>query len=111
MANRYFNVSGSGGNSNIELLDPGDGVNNTKSILITNTHSTEEATVSLYIKSATTTTQTGSTWFLIKSVAIPTGASLFLDDPAMLSFDNRKSDGYGLYASVGASDTVNIIMR
>ena len=111
MANRYFNIDGSGGNNNIELLAPGDGVNNIKSILIVNTHDTADATVSLYIKNATTTTQTGNTWYLIKKIIIPAQVSLLLNDPTMLSFNNRGSDGYGLYLGVGSSDTINVIIH
>ena len=45
----YHNITGSTG-VDVELLKPGDGASNIKSILITNIHATADATVSLFIQ-------------------------------------------------------------
>ena len=94
----------------IELLFPGDGVNNISSILITNTHATADATVSLFIQDAP---ETGSskTFFLINLVVIPAGVSLLLNEPSIFSFSNSSSIGFGLYATVGSTDTVDILIN
>tara|TARA_R100000935_G_C2679433_1_gene102152 strand:+ start:52 stop:414 length:363 start_codon:yes stop_codon:yes gene_type:complete len=94
----------------IELLFPGDGVNGINSVLITNTQATADVTVSLFIQDAP---ETGSskTFFLINLVVIPAGVSLLLNEPSMFSFSNSSSTGFGLYATVGSSDTLDILIN
>ena len=94
---------------NIELLVPGDGASNIKSILITNTHATADATVSLFIQDSPTATTT-STFYMLSTVAIPSDTSLLLDEPTMLEFNNEVG-GYGLYLTVGNSDTLDIMIN
>ena len=48
----YHNITGSTG-VNVELLAPGDGAGDIKSILIANTHATADATVTLFIQDDT----------------------------------------------------------
>jgi len=45
--------------------------------------------------------------YVVKSVAIPAKVSLVLDDAALFQF----GDNYGLYITVGSSDTVDVIVN
>ena len=101
----YHNITGSTG-VDIELLAPGDEGGNIRSIVIANTHATADATVSLFIQNDPETGTT-STFKMLSTVAIPSDTTLLLDDSSMLSFDNG-SDGYGLYLTVGGSDTLDV---
>ena len=102
---QYHNITGSTGVS-VELLAPGDNRNSIKSILLANIHATADATVSLFIQNDPDTGTT-STFYFLSTVAIPSDTSLLLDNSSMLSFDNS-SEGYGLYITVGSSDTVDV---
>tara|TARA_B110000211_G_C13579435_1_gene335576 strand:- start:150 stop:482 length:333 start_codon:yes stop_codon:yes gene_type:complete len=104
----YHNIDGSNG-VDVELLAPGDNSGGIKSILITNTHATAEATVSLFIQN-NPTAAAASTFFMLSTVAIPVGVSLLLDNSDMLSFNNNLS-GYGLYVTVGSSDTLDVLIK
>ena len=103
----YHNINGSNG-VDVELLRPGDNASNIKSILITNIHDTADATVSLFIQNSPTAAA-ASTFYMLHTVAIPSDTSLLLDNSSMLSFNNS-SNGYGLYVTVGSSDTINIMI-
>ena len=103
----YHNISGSNG-VDVEFLRPGDNASNIKSILITNIHATADATVSLFIQDSPTAAA-ASTFYMLHTVAIPSDTSLLLDNSSMLSFNNS-SNGYGLYVTVGSSDTINIMI-
>ena len=104
----YHNITGSTG-IDIELLKPGDGASNIKSILIANIHATADATVSLFIQD-NPTAAAASTFYMLSTVAIPSDTSLLLDNNSMLSFNNN-SNGYGLYMTVGSSDTLNVLIK
>ena len=99
----YHKITGSTGET-IQLIAPGDGANNIKSIMITNIHATADATVSLYIFQSTTS------YYILSTVAIPSDTSLLLDDSNTLSFNNSTS-GYGLAITVGSSDTVDVLIN
>ena len=101
----YHNITGSSGVDN-ELLVPGDDVSSIKSIVITNTHTTAAAQISLFIQDDPETGAT-STFKLVNKISIPSGITLLLDNSSMLSFDNSSS-GYGLYMNVGAADTIDV---
>ena len=103
----YHNITGSTG-VNIELIAPGENVGAIESIMITNTR-TADATVSLYIQNEPTAA-TASTFYIISTVAIPSDTSLLLDNNTVLSFDNSPN-GYGLYLTVGSSDTLDIMIN
>ena len=45
----YHNITGSSG-VNIELIAPGENVNKINTIVIANTHATDDATVTLFIE-------------------------------------------------------------
>ena len=104
----YHNILGSSG-VNKTLLNPGDGASSIKSILIANTHATADATVSLFIQNNPTSGST-STFYMLSTVAIPSDTSLLLDSNDMLSFDNGPN-GYGLYLTVGSSDTLDVMIK
>ena len=104
----YHNITGSSG-VNVELIAPGSEINNIKSILIANTHATADATVSLFIQDDPATGTT-STFYMLSTVAIPSDTSLLLDNSDMLSFNNSAS-GYGLYITVGSSDTLDVSIK
>ena len=105
--NPYHNISGSDG-IEAELLAPGDGANDVKSILITNTYTTD-IIVSLFIQNNPSTAIAPSTFYMLKNVAIADGTSLLLDSNDMLSFDNG-TNGFGLYIQVGSSDTADVFI-
>ena len=104
----YHNITGSTG-VNVELLAPGDEVNNIQSIVIANTHATADATVSLFIQDDPTGAAT-NTFYIISTVAIPSDTSLLLDNSNMLSFNNNPN-GFGLYLTVGSSDTLDVMIN
>ena len=104
----YHNITGSTG-INVELIAPGENVGEIRSIMITNTHATADATVSLFIQDDPTAAAT-STFYILSTVAIPSDTSLLLDNSTVLSFDNS-SNGYGLYLTVGATDTLDVMIN
>ena len=104
----YHNIDGSDG-VDIELFAPGDEGGNILSIAIANTHATADATVSLFIQNDPETGVT-STFKMLSTVAIPSDTTLLLDNTSMLSFDNS-NDGYGLYLTVGSSDTLDLMIN
>jgi len=86
------------------LIAPYD-VSNIKSILLTNVHATADATITLFIQDDPESGAT-STYNFLSTVAIPSDTALFLDDPTMFRFDEL----YGLYITVGSSDTVDVMI-
>jgi len=101
---RFHNITGSTGVT-VELITPTEDNNNIKSILLTNVHATADATVTLFIQNDPTSGTT-NTYNIISTIAIPSDTALLLDNPSIFQFD----DFYGLYITVGASDTVDIII-
>ena len=101
---KFFNITGSTGVT-VELISPTEDNNNIKSILLTNVHATTDATVTVFIQDDPASGAT-STYNLIHTIAIPADTSLVLDNPSMFRFD----DFYGLYITVGSSDTVDVII-
>ena len=104
----YHNITGSTG-VDVELIAPGENVGSIKSIMLTNTHVTADATVSLFIQDDPTGAAT-NTFYILSTIAIPSDTSLLLDNSTVLSFDNSSS-GYGLYLTVGASDTLDVLIN
>ena len=102
---RFHNITGSTG-VNVELIKPTEDNNNIKSILLTNVHATADATVTLFIQDDPASGTT-STYNIISTIAIPSDTALLLDNPSMFSFD----DFYGLYITVGSSDTVDVMIN
>ena len=100
---KFYNITGSTGVT-VELIAP-DAINNIKSILLTNVHATADATVTLFIQDDPESGAT-STYNFLSTVAIPSDTALFLDNPSMFKFD----EFYGLYITVGSSDTVDVVV-
>ena len=101
---KFYNITGSTGIT-VELISPTEDNNNIKSILLTNVHATADATVTVFIQDDPTSGAT-STYNILSTVAIPSDTALLLDNPSMFRFDNF----YGLYITVGSSDTVDVII-
>lgn len=102
----YHNVTGSTG-VDVELIAPKSGISNIKSILITNTHATADATVTLFIEDDPSAAA-ASIYKILSTVAIPSDTSLLLDNPSVINFDNNT---YGLYLTVGSSDTLDVMIN
>tara|TARA_R110000823_G_scaffold67376_1_gene157220 strand:- start:23 stop:340 length:318 start_codon:yes stop_codon:yes gene_type:complete len=101
---KFYNVTGSTGVT-VELISPTEDNGGIKSILLTNVHATADATVTLFIQDDPTSGTT-STYNLIHTIAIPADTSLLLDNSSIFRFN----DFYGLYITVGSSDTVDVII-
>jgi len=103
----YYNVLGvsvTGGTSNTtELVSPTSEYR-ISSLTISNVHSSNDATVTLFIQNDPTSGST-KTYNIIKSIAIPAKTTLLFDNPNML----KVPTDYGLYVTVGDNDTVDII--
>jgi len=104
----HHNITGSTG-VNVELLAPGDGASNIKSIIIANVHDDTDATVSLFIQDSPTL-GVNDTVYLIKTLEIPQSVSFLFDEEKMLRFNNS-IDGYGLYVTVGSGDTMDVMIN
>ena len=102
----YHNINGSNG-VDIELIALGTNINEIKSILITNTHATADATVTLFIED-NPTAAAASIFKILNTVAIPADTSLILDNSSIISFDNSI---YSLYITVGSSDTLDVMIN
>ena len=103
----YHNITGSTG-VDISLIQPGEDIK-VKSILITNTHATADATVSLFIQDQPSAAA-AKTYRILSTIAIPSDTSLLLDNSSMLKFDNS-DNGYGLFITVGSSDTIDVMIN
>ena len=101
---KFYNIIGSAGIT-VELISPTEDNGGIKSILLTNVHATADATVTLFIQDDPISGAT-STYNILSTVAIPSDTALFLDNSSMFRFD----DFYGLYITVGSSDTVDVII-
>ena len=93
------------GGVTVELISPTADNGGIKSILLTNIHATADATVTLFIQDDPASGAT-STYNLIHTIAIPADTSLLLDNSPMFKFN----DFYGLYITLGSSDTVDVII-
>ena len=102
---KFFNVVGSD-NITVELIAPDEEVGSIKSILLTNIHASNDATVKLFIQDDPLSGTT-STYNILTNLDIPFELSLLLDNPSMLRFPVD----FGLYITVGASDTVDVIIN
>ena len=97
---KFFNVTGSTGVT-VELITPTEDNGGIKSITLTNVHATADATVTVFIQDDPSTGAT-STYNIISTIAIPSDTALILDTiPAF-------PDDFGLYITVGSSDTVDV---
>jgi hypothetical protein len=102
---KFYNITGSTGVT-VELIGPDVSSSGIKSVLLTNVHASNDATVTLFIQDDPTSGTT-STYNIIHTVAIPADTSLLLDNPSLFLHDNK----YGLYITVGSSDTVDVMIN
>jgi len=103
---RYHNIAGATAVTT-ELIKSGSKAKNIKSIVITNNHASAAATVTLFLQS-NPTDAAPSTFNMLSTVSIPTNASLLLDNQSMITFDNSK---FGLYITVGSTDTIDVLIN
>tara|TARA_A100001515_G_scaffold94588_1_gene75732 strand:+ start:1662 stop:1985 length:324 start_codon:yes stop_codon:yes gene_type:complete len=101
----YHNISGSTAVTN-RLIQRGSNANNIKSILITNTHGTNNGTITLFLQDSTGVVV--KSFNILSTVLLPPDTSLLLDNQALLSFDNNI---YDLFITVGSSDTVDVLIN
>tara|TARA_R100001594_G_scaffold139175_1_gene183346 strand:+ start:850 stop:1188 length:339 start_codon:yes stop_codon:yes gene_type:complete len=104
----YHNIIGSS-SVTTELLAPGDTRGDIATITLTNKHATNDATVSLFIQKLSADSTASSSYYILSTLAIPSDTSLLLDNPNMLSFDNSVR-GFGLYITVGSTDTLDVLI-
>tara|TARA_R100001163_G_scaffold65306_1_gene62033 strand:- start:1768 stop:2085 length:318 start_codon:yes stop_codon:yes gene_type:complete len=102
----YHNIDGSTG-INVELIKVGTGVRSIRSILITNTQGSNAATVSLFLQDDPAAAS-AKTYNILSTVSIPADTSLLLDEESLLTFNNTV---YGLYMTVGSSDTLDVLIN
>ena len=102
---KFYNITGSTGIT-VELIAPTADNGNIKSILLTNVHASADATITLFIEDDPTSGTT-RTYNIIHTIAVPADSSLLLDDSSMFRFDEE----FGLYITVGSSDTVDVIIN
>ena len=100
---RYHNIVGSSAVTT-ELIAPFEDISNIKSIVITNTHATADGTITLFIQKSTTSSTT--TFKITNILKLPAGVSLLLDDK-MFSI----TTDFGLYITVGSSDTMDVLIN
>ena len=99
----FYNITGSTGVT-VELIAP-SAPNDIKSVLLTNVR-TADATITLFIEDDPSSGATRK-YNIIYTIALPAYSSLFLDNPSMFMF----GDEFGLYVTVGSSDTVDVIVN
>ena len=97
----HYNVTGSTGVT-VELIEPNTETD-IKSIILTNIHATADATVTLFIQDDPDDVAF-NTYKLLNIVAIQAKTALLLNDASMCNFSNV----YGLYVTVGSSDTIDV---
>ena len=102
---KFYNITGSTGVT-VELISPTATNAGIKSILLTNIHATDAATATLFIQDDPTSGST-STYKLINKISIPANAALLLDESSIFRFDEK----YGLYITVSATNTVDVIIN
>jgi len=77
-----------------------------RSLLLTNVHASNDATVTIFIQDDPAAAAP-KTYNIIHTIAIPADTSLLLDNSSMLTHDDR----FGLYITVGSSDTVDVMIN
>tara|TARA_R100001224_G_C3889165_1_gene104328 strand:- start:130 stop:465 length:336 start_codon:yes stop_codon:yes gene_type:complete len=101
----YHNIDGSTGVTNT-LIERGSKSGALKTILITNTHATNSATVTLFLQSSPTAGEP-ETFNILFTTPIPVAMSLLLEEKDGIVFNNSV---YGLYMTVGGADTLDVII-
>jgi len=106
---RFYNIDPSGDATQgvtVELIPPNENNGSIKSILLTNVHATADATITLFIQDDPANAET-NTYNILSTVAVPSDTALLLDNASIFHFPNA----YGLYITVGSSDTVDVMIN
>mgnify|MGYP001188416830 CR=1 FL=1 len=100
----YYNITGSSGVTT-ELISPNVDAS-VSSLTICNTHASNDASITLFIQDNPTSGAT-NTYNITKLVALPAKTTLLFDNENLFNYGNK----YGLYITVGSSDTVDVIIN
>lgn len=110
MATLFHNVTGSTG-VDVTLLSPGDINVPIKSIVVTNIHGSNAATLTVFFGKGSKRDKAAERYRVLNELSLPAKASFILDDnyiPGLLGYNKQV---YGLYLTVGASDTVDVLIN
>ena len=99
----YYNISGSS-SVTTELVAPTSDLR-IGTLNVCNTHASADASVTIFIQNDPSSGTT-ETYNILKNVVLPAKTSLLLDNSNL--FDYKPS--YGLYITVGSSDTVDVVI-
>ena len=99
----YYNIDGSS-SVTTELIAPASTVD-VKSLTVCNTHATANASITLFIQNDPSSGTT-NTYNILKSVVLPAKVTLLLDNSDIFKYNKS----YGLYITVGSSDTIDVII-
>jgi hypothetical protein len=102
---RFYNITGSTGVT-VQLLAPSVINPSIRSVLFTNTHASADATITLLIQNDPVSGTT-STFNILHTISIPASTSLSFDTPTLAKYPQ----GYGLYVTVGATDTLDVLLN
>jgi len=102
---QFHNILGANGVT-VELKSSTTKAINIKSIMLTNVHVTADATVTLFIEDDPVTGDP-NTFNIIHTIAIPADTSLVLEGTYIPIIPSQ----YGLYITVGSSDTVDVLIN
>jgi hypothetical protein len=103
----YHNIVGGTTREN-ELIGIGDIKKNLRSIHLNNLHTSSAATIDLYLYKPSTDDSVEETYYILFNYSLAAKTFLTIDDLGLLAFDNST---YGLFISVGASDTVDVFIN
>ena len=85
-----------------DLLTAGDGINNAKSITISNTEASNDALVDLFLN------MKEDNFYILKSVLLPNGSTLVLSQEDNIGFDNS-NDGFSL--RIKSTENIDVIIK
>ena len=107
---RYHNIVGSGTREK-ELIGVGDNVNNQvlKSIRLTNIHTTDDATINLYLYRPSSDTSDEETYYILFQYVLGEKTAFDISGEfGLLNFDNTE---YALIMEVSSGDTVDVLIN
>ena len=100
----YYNIAGSS-SVTTELISPN--INRrVSSLTVCNTHASNSASITLFIQN-NPTSGTTNTYNIVKAVVLPAKTTLLFDNEDLFNYNSQ----YGLYITVGSSDTVDVVIN
>jgi len=100
----YYNIAGSS-SVTTELISPN--INRSvSSLTVCNTHASNSASITLFIQN-NPTSGTTNTYNIVKAVVLPAKTTLLFDNEDLFNYNSQ----YGLYITVGSSDTVDVVIN